>query len=121
MFLAFAYPFMKRIIYWLQLFLGITFNWGIIMGWAVMNNNISSEIILLYLSAIFWTLGYDTIYGAQDMSDDEIIGLKSTSIKFKKNIKLFIKESDPSFSSNDQSCPSTWIQGCNQGSIPNLL
>ena len=90
MFLAFAYPFMKRITYWPQLFLGITFNWGIIMGWAAMNNNISPEIILLYLSAIFWTLGYDTIYGAQDMSDDEIIGLKSTSIKFKKNIKLFV-------------------------------
>ena len=90
MFLAFAYPFMKRITYWPQLFLGLTFNWGIIMAWASMNNNISSEIIILYISAIFWTLGYDTIYGTQDMSDDEIIGLKSTSIKFKKNIKLFI-------------------------------
>ena len=88
--LAFIYPLMKRITYWPQLFLGITFNWGIIMGWAAMNNSISPEIILLYLSAIFWTLGYDTIYGAQDMSDDEIIGLKSTSIKFKKNIKLFV-------------------------------
>ena len=90
MFLAFAYPFMKRITYWPQLFLGLTFNWGIIMAWASMNNTISSEIIILYISAIFWTLGYDTIYGTQDMSDDEIIGLKSTSIKFKKNIKLFI-------------------------------
>ena len=90
MFLAFAYPFMKRITYWPQLFLGITFNWGIIMAWVSINNNISNEIILLYLAAIFWTLGYDTIYGAQDMSDDEIIGLKSTSLKFKKNIKLFV-------------------------------
>ena len=52
--------------------------------------NISTEIIILYISAIFWTLGYDTIYGAQDMSDDEIIGLKSTSIKFKKNMKFFV-------------------------------
>ena len=60
------------------------------MAWASINNSISLEIIMLYLSAIFWTLGYDTIYGAQDMSDDEIIGLKSTSIKFKKNIKLFV-------------------------------
>ena len=59
------------------------------MAWAAINNYISSEIISLY-SAIFWTLGYDTIYGAQDMSDDEIIGLKSTSIKFKNNIKLFV-------------------------------
>ena len=90
MFLAFSYPFMKRITYWPQLFLGITFNWGIIMAWTAMNNSISMEIIILYIAAIFWTLGYDTIYGAQDMSDDEIIGLKSTSIKFKKNIKLFL-------------------------------
>ncbi len=90
MLLAFTYPFMKRITYWPQLFLGVTFNWGIIMAWASLNNNISLEIIILYTSAIFWTLGYDTIYGAQDMSDDEIIGLKSTSIKFKENIKLFI-------------------------------
>ena len=90
MILAFTYPFMKRITYWPQLFLGLTFNWGVIMAWASINNNISSEIIILYLAAIFWTLGYDTIYGAQDMVDDEIIGLKSTSIKFKKNIKLFV-------------------------------
>ena len=90
MLLAFSYPFMKRITYWPQLFLGITFNWGIIMAWSSITNEISIEIVLLYLSAIFWTLGYDTIYGAQDMSDDEIIGLKSTSVKFKNNIKLFI-------------------------------
>jgi len=90
MILAFSYPFMKRITYWPQLFLGITFNWGILMAWTAMNNNISIDIIILYVSAIFWTLGYDTIYGAQDMSDDEIIGLKSTSIKFKKNIKKFV-------------------------------
>jgi 4-hydroxybenzoate polyprenyltransferase len=90
MFLAFSYPFMKRITYWPQLFLGITFNWGIIMASAAMNNAVPTEIIILYLSAIFWTLGYDTIYGAQDISEDEIIGLKSTSIKFKKNMKLFL-------------------------------
>ena len=90
MLLAFSYPFMKRITYWPQLFLGITFNWGIIMAWAAINNDISFEIVILYISAIFWTLGYDTIYGAQDISDDEIIGLKSTSIKFKENINLFV-------------------------------
>ena len=93
MLLAFSYPFMKRITYWPQLFLGITFNWGIIMAWAASQNNVSIDIIILYISAIFWTLGYDTIYGAQDMSDDEIIGLKSTSIKFKDNIKLFLSTS----------------------------
>ena len=90
MLLAFTYPFMKRITYWPQLFLGLTFNWGLIMAWTAINDSISLEICLLYLSAIFWTLGYDTIYGAQDMSDDEIIGLKSTSIKFKNHMKLFV-------------------------------
>ncbi len=90
MFLAFSYPFMKRITYWPQLFLGLTFNWGLIMAWTATGAEISREIMFLYLSAIFWTLGYDTIYGAQDMSDDEIIGLKSTSIKFKNNIKFFL-------------------------------
>ena len=90
MFLAFSYPFMKRITYWPQLFLGITVNWGLIMAWTAMGNAVSQEIIILYFSAIFWTLGYDTIYGAQDISDDEIIGLKSTAIKFKKNIKKFV-------------------------------
>ena len=90
MILAFSYPFMKRITYWPQLFLGLTFNWGIIIGWPSITNSISIEPIILYLSAIFWTLGYDTIYGIQDMRDDEIIGVKSTSIKFVNNIKLFV-------------------------------
>jgi len=90
MILAFVYPFMKRITYWPQLFLGLTFNWGIIMGWTSISNSISIEPIILYLAAIFWTLGYDTIYGLQDMHDDEIIGVKSTSIKFKNNVKAFV-------------------------------
>ena len=88
--LAFAYPFMKRITYWPQLFLGLTFNWGIIMGWTSITNSISIEPLMLYLAAIFWTLGYDTIYGLQDIRDDEIIGVKSTSIKFKNNAKVFV-------------------------------
>jgi len=90
MIFVFSYPFMKRITYWPQLFLGLTFNWGIIMGWTAMTNNISIEPIILYFSAIFWTLGYDTIYGLQDIRDDEIIGVKSTSVKFKKNVKFFV-------------------------------
>jgi 4-hydroxybenzoate polyprenyltransferase len=90
MILAFTYPFMKRITCWPQLFLGLTFNWGIIMGWTSIANTISIEPIILYLGAIFWTLGYDTIYGLQDIHDDEIIGVKSTSIKFKKNVKIFV-------------------------------
>ena len=93
MIFAFSYPFMKRITYWPQLFLGLTFNWGIVMAWTAIHNDISLNILVLYLSAIFWTLGYDTIYGAQDIKDDEIIGVKSTSIKFKKNIKLFVSTS----------------------------
>jgi len=60
------------------------------MAWVSINNDISLQIIFLYIAAIFWTLGYDTIYGAQDIADDEVIGLKSTSIKFKKNIKFFV-------------------------------
>ena len=87
---VFSYPFMKRITYWPQLFLGITFNWGILLGWTALIGEISLEPILLYIAAIFWTLGYDTIYGFQDIYDDEIIGIKSTSIKFKENYKLFI-------------------------------
>ena len=90
MVLAFSYPFMKRITYWPQFFLGLTFNWGIVMAWTAVTNNISFEIVVLYTSAIFWTLGYDTIYGTQDIVDDEIVGIKSTSIKFKNNIKLFV-------------------------------
>jgi len=90
MVLAFAYPFMKRVTYWPQLFLGLTFNWGIVMGWTSITNSISIEPVILYLAAIFWTLGYDTVYGLQDIHDDEIIGVKSTSIKFKNNVKVFV-------------------------------
>ena len=90
MILAFGYPFMKRITYWPQLFLGLTFNWGILMGWTSIMDSISMEPIILYVGAIFWTLGYDTIYGLQDINDDEVIGVKSTSIKFKSNVKLFV-------------------------------
>ena len=88
--LAFSYPFMKRITYWPQLFLGLTFNWGIVMAWTSINNYLTYDIFIIYLAAIFWTLGYDTIYGAQDINDDEIIGVKSTSIKFKSMLKKFV-------------------------------
>jgi 4-hydroxybenzoate polyprenyltransferase len=88
--LAFTYPLMKRLTYWPQLFLGITFNYGLILGWTAVNNDHFYLPIIFYLGAIFWTLGYDTIYGYQDIADDEIIGVKSTSIKFKKIPKLFV-------------------------------
>ena len=88
--LAFTYPLMKRYTYWPQLFLGITFNYGLILGWTSITNEINLIPIIFYFGAIFWTLGFDTVYGFQDINDDEIIGLKSTSIKFKDNSKLFI-------------------------------
>jgi 4-hydroxybenzoate polyprenyltransferase len=88
--LAFTYPLMKRFTYWPQLFLGITFNYGLLLGWTSINGNLNILPILLYIGAIFWTLGYDTIYGFQDIKDDEIIGLKSTSIKFKKKPFIFL-------------------------------
>ena len=88
--LAFTYPLMKRYTYWPQLFLGITFNFGLILGWTAIKGDINMAPILLYVGAIFWTLGYDTIYGYQDIKDDEIIGLKSTSIKFKGNENTFL-------------------------------
>jgi 4-hydroxybenzoate polyprenyltransferase len=88
--LAFSYPLMKRYTYWPQLFLGITFNYGLILGWVCVKNQIDIVPIIFYLGAIFWTLGFDTVYGFQDIKDDEIIGIKSTSIKFKKNSKLFL-------------------------------
>ena len=88
--LAFTYPLMKRFTYWPQLFLGITFNYGLILGWSAIKGQIDVIPIIFYIGAIFWTLGYDTIYGYQDIKDDEIIGLKSTSIKFKGTANKFL-------------------------------
>jgi len=82
---AFTYPLMKRYTYWPQFFLGLTFNYGLILGWLSVSNEFNYIPLIFYIGAIFWTLGYDTIYGFQDIKDDEIIGLKSTSIKFKNN------------------------------------
>ena len=87
---AFTYPLMKRYTYWPQLFLGVTFNYGLILGWTSINTENFFIPFIFYLGAIFWTLGYDTIYGFQDIKDDEIIGLKSTSIKFKSNPYIFL-------------------------------
>jgi len=81
---------MKRFTYWPQLFLGITFNYGLLLAWISIKNEISIIPLIFYTGAIFWTLGYDTIYGYQDIKDDEIIGVKSTSIKFKNNPKVFL-------------------------------
>jgi len=85
------YPFMKRFTWWPQLWLGICFNWGVLVGFSVYDYNLFNlELILFYAGSVFFTIGYDTIYGFQDIKDDEIIGIKSTSIKFKNNAKLFL-------------------------------
>jgi 4-hydroxybenzoate polyprenyltransferase len=81
---------MKRITFWPQLFLGFTFNWGVLLGWSVFFENLTIEIIILYMAGIFWTLGYDTIYALQDTSDDLKIKVKSTALKFEYDIKNFL-------------------------------
>ena len=85
------YPFMKRFTWWPQLWLGICFNWGVLVGFSVYDYNLFNlELILFYVGSVLFTIGYDTIYGFQDIKDDEKIGIKSTSIKFKSNAKLFL-------------------------------
>jgi len=85
------YPFMKRFTWWPQLWLGICFNWGVLVGFSIYDYNLFNlELILFYVGSVFFTIGYDTIYGFQDIKDDEKIGIKSTSIKFKSNAKLFL-------------------------------
>lgn len=85
-----VYPFMKRVTYWPQLFLGVAFNWGALLGWAAATGNLEMPAIWLYLGGIFWTLGYDTIYAHQDKEDDALIGIKSTALKFGARSKLAI-------------------------------
>lgn len=76
------YPFMKRVTYWPQLFLGLAFNWGALVGWGAVHGSLAWPPVLLYLAGIFWTLAYDTIYAHQDKEDDILIGVKSTALKF---------------------------------------
>jgi 4-hydroxybenzoate polyprenyltransferase len=74
------YPFMKRITYWPQFFLGLAFNWGALLGWAAVRGEIEAPALILYVAGIFWTLGYDTIYAHQDKEDDVLIGVKSSAL-----------------------------------------
>ena len=90
LFLVFTYPLFKRITYWPQFILGLTFNWGALMGWAAITGSISLEPFLLYLVGIFWTLGYDTIYAHQDKEDDALIGIKSSALALGDKTKLFL-------------------------------
>ncbi len=74
-----AYPFMKRITWWPQAWLGLTFNWGFLMGFATVTGTLTLPAVIFYVGLIFWTLGYDTIYALQDIEDDTIIGVKSSA------------------------------------------
>lgn len=86
-----AYPYMKRITWWPQAFLGLTFNFGVLMGWsAVTGGYIAVETVLMYAGAFFWTLGYDTIYAHQDKADDQMVGIKSTALLFGERSKKWV-------------------------------
>ncbi len=74
-----AYPFMKRVTWWPQAWLGLTFNWGALMGWTAVRGRVEPAALLLYASGIAWTLGYDTIYAVQDLEDDALAGVKSSA------------------------------------------
>lgn len=84
------YPLMKRITYWPQAFLGVTFNWGALVGWAAVTGSLDLPVLLLYAAGIAWTLGYDTIYAHQDKEDDALIGVKSTALKFGANTRPWL-------------------------------
>lgn len=84
------YPFMKRITWWPQLFLGLCFNWGSLLGWTAVTGNISPTALLCYVGGMFWTLGYDSIYALQDKEDDALIGIKSTALRLKSAIKPWL-------------------------------
>ncbi len=85
-----AYPFMKRITWWPQAFLGLTFNWGAILGWVAATGRIELAAIALYAGCFFWTIGYDTIYAHQDKHDDARIGVKSTALLLGSDTKKIV-------------------------------
>jgi 4-hydroxybenzoate polyprenyltransferase len=88
--LVFSYPLMKRITYWPQAFLGLTFNWGALLGWAAVTGSLDWPAGLLYLGGTFWTLGYDTIYAHQDKEDDALIGVKSSALALQERTRPFL-------------------------------
>jgi len=88
--LIFTYPLMKRVTYWPQLWLGLTFNWSVLVGWAAMRDMFEVAALPLYAAGIFWTLGYDTIYAHQDREDDALIGVKSTALLLGRLTRPFV-------------------------------
>ena len=85
-----TYPFMKRITYWPQFFLGLNFNWGALLGWAAARGDVDWSAVLLYAGGICWTLGYDTIYAHQDKDDDALIGVKSSALALGRRTRPFL-------------------------------
>ena len=88
--LVVPYPFMKRITWWPQAWLGLTFNWGALLGWAAVRGDIGAPALVLYATGFFWTLGYDTIYAHQDKEDDALVGIKSTARLFGDRSRTWI-------------------------------
>lgn len=84
------YPFMKRITWWPQLFLGLAFSWGALIGWTAQTAALSLPPALLYLGSVLWTIGYDTIYALQDIEDDALIGVRSTARLFGRRTRLMV-------------------------------
>ena len=84
------YPFMKRVTDWPQAFLGLTFNWGALLGWAAVTGGLALAPVLLFIGCVFWTLGYDTIYAHQDKEDDALIGVRSTALLFRQSTKAWL-------------------------------
>jgi 4-hydroxybenzoate polyprenyltransferase len=91
--LVFTYPYMKRLTYWPQVWLGLTFNWGALLGWAAMRSDIEPSSLLLYAAGFFWTLGYDTIYAHQDKEDDALVGVKSSALALGDKTRPFVAAS----------------------------
>jgi len=88
--LVFTYPLMKRVTWWPQAFLGLTFNWGALMGWAAVHGGLGAAPLALYAGGIAWTLGYDTIYAHQDKEDDALVGIFSTARLFAEGSRPWI-------------------------------
>jgi len=84
-----AYPFMKRITYWPQAWLGLTFNWAVLVAYTAKTGTVGTPLFLLYAGLVFWTIGYDTIYACQDVEDDAMIGVKSTARLFGGKTKFW--------------------------------
>ncbi|WP_407073366.1 4-hydroxybenzoate octaprenyltransferase [Sphingomonas sp. LaA6.9] len=82
-----AYPFMKRITWWPQAWLGLVFTWGALVGWAAIRGDLAGPVLLLYAGSIFWVIGYDTLYALQDREDDALIGVRSSALRMGSQVR----------------------------------